>query len=495
MACWPNAWPLYGVILPGPVPQGLSIDNLELLIRETRGETVSRIRWMELSQILGLNESMARLYWEVSCDYMDGHCCTDLRLSGLLLVLFLQSLNKEDGGSGSHGTPRAKVDTKTGRLKPENLLAVRIEEEGVVWWVREARGLATLLALAQHREGLFREMASLLLRVEPGISHLETLAPQQLVSWVERELRSDLSGVLSTIKGGKRLHWDTGACKQDSRLTKAKMATNAHLTDREKLIVISQLQYQTLAKRSPTLEDARVYLHRARHSFVYLVNRVESIVVSKCSNSKVFCGPVKKFVYVIGCRDLALTIAWTSRLVMKDCLNCSVHFFSPREPVISGNKCYSLVLAPLNTSYVGLERDIENGVPDHLLPAFVSNKNLCSDGNFNKWDRPIVIQRENPGSVSFLYPRNFFLDVLPFPSIVRHELCLPVPQKFEESLEEKNLMFSLWKETRIQGGKRLESEIGQEFSAFLSSRGLMRELCGLTALKNLAIKNNKPIEE
>ena len=71
------------------------------------------------------------------------------------------------------------------------------------------------------------------------------------------------------------------------------MATTAHIPGKKKMIVLSMLVKQTLAKNSGTLSGAMVSLHRSRLSHIYLTTWLDLILINQYTSSTIFTGPVR----------------------------------------------------------------------------------------------------------------------------------------------------------------------------------------------------------
>ena len=169
---------------------------------------------------------------------------------------------------------------------------------------------------------------------------------------------------------------------------KAKMATTAHIAGKKKMIVLSMLVEQTLAKNSVTLSGAVVSLHRSRLSHIYLTTWLNSILINKCTSSTIFTGPVRNTVKMTGCKNITL-VTMARRIIMQECLDCTLIVFTPTRPVLSIS-CHNIIFAPFNTNYSGLE--------DDMVQAGLRKESS------NMWNKPIMMSSTSRQVFSLLHP-------------------------------------------------------------------------------------------
>ena len=133
------------------------------------------------------------------------------------------------------------------------------------------------------------------------------------------------------------------------------MATTAHIPGKKKMIVLSMLVKQTLAKNSGTLSGAMVSLHRSRLSHIYLTTWLDFILINQYTSSTIFTGPVHNTVQMTGCKNITL-VTMARRIIILECLDCTLIVFTPTMPVLSIS-CYNIIFTPFNTNYSGIEDD------------------------------------------------------------------------------------------------------------------------------------------
>ena len=265
----------------------------------------------------------------------------------------------------------------------------------------------------------------------------------------------EIHSVVSCIKNGKRLAWNMAS---PFPINQAKMATTAHLPGRKKVIVLSQLVKQTLAKNSGTLSGAAVSLHRSKFSHIYLANWLDSININKCSSSTIFTGPVRKTVKISGCKNIILVVV-ARRVIIQECLDCTFFIFTPTRPVIS-NTCHNITFAPFATNYSDME--------EHLVKA-----KLNKSGS-NQWNKPILMAITSRRVFSFLHPSKFEIFCLPF-STNQFSIKFPLPLEYAMACKSKLDLVNKWEKDKQEASlsalqaSKLDSLVKGEFNTFLES--------------------------
>ena len=122
-------------------------------------------------------------------------------------------------------------------------------------------GMEYLKEIVMDKNTLVLLMQSM---IEVKSDYIEEMIKDLDLTLLSSFLIPDIHGVVSCIKSGTRA-WNMGSPLHTSQ---AKMATTAHLPGRKKMIVLSQLLKQTLAKNSDTLSGAVVSLYRSRLSHI-----------------------------------------------------------------------------------------------------------------------------------------------------------------------------------------------------------------------------------
>jgi len=412
---------------------------------------VSFPKWEEaLSSLYDLKVEVVNLYFQIGHDHFvhdvgdvdgDNHVPSHF----LVLVLFLQGVAR-----------RKVVGEKRERKTEEEALS-----DYIVSRMKDLREIfsdsRTLLAVLgsifdSESENLEQELDSLALN---NNNNNVLLVP-------------DPRGVVSCIKSGKKLVWKMGS-SSNHNTSKAKMATTAHLPGK-KMIVLSKLENQILAKNSQTVAGGAVSLHRAKFSNIYLTTWLDSITINKSTSSIILTGPVSNTVKVSGCRNLTI-VTLARRIVIQECLDCTFYIFSPTRPVMS-TTCHNITFAPFNTNYLGLEEDL-------------ARASLGKD-IYNEWNNPILMSSTEREIFSLLDPSMFDSLCLPFSNCLTVPL-IPLPIEYEMAYKEKQNAVSAWEKAKVvaslssQESALLESLVRKEYNEYLESFSDL-----LVGLNNLA---------
>ena len=269
---------------------------------------ISCQEWTETVRPLwDLEEEVVELYFHVGHDhvlrdsgegYSEGGDVPCVPGYVLVLVLFLQ-------GVGRRKVVGEKRERKT-------------EEEVLTQFVVER---------LEDLQEIFPDRYTLVLVLRMVVEMKSGFMEDLCLSNLSSSLIPDPHGVVSCIKSGKKLVWKMGN-SLSLPTSKAKMAITAHLPGEEKMIVLSQLLKQTLAKSSDTVAGADVSLHRARCSYIYLTTWLNSIHINKCTSSTIFTGPVRNTVKISGCRNLTI-VTMARRIFIQECLDCTFYLFTP----------------------------------------------------------------------------------------------------------------------------------------------------------------------
>lgn len=225
-----------------------------------------------------------------------------------------------------------------------------------------------------------------------------------LHSWFRANLGQSPFGISSCIGGGKRLSW----LPIDPNVTnkRGKIGTNGHTVHREivkgnKIIIMTQVGKQMVARSSGTLENSYVKIHRCQYSYFYLLSPLRSVSVEKCKNCTIVLGPVEVCVTISGCENVTV-IAPCARIVVAASSLCPLYILTPSRPIILPG-CEAISLAPYNTHYPMLEEQMRKVV----IPASI-----------NMWDQPIIAGHESHNDASascyLLPPTDFMHFTIPF---------------------------------------------------------------------------------
>ncbi|ELK37404.1 TBCC domain-containing protein 1 [Myotis davidii] len=168
-------------------------------------------------------------------------------LSDLLELL----LDPEQLTASSHSTNSSLVSR-------EAVVALSFLIEGAV---RRTRKIYPLHELALWQP----------LHAESGFSKIsKTFSFYKLEAWLRACLTGNPFGTSACLKSGKKLAW---AHQVEGTTKRAKIACNTHVAPRmHRMVVMSQVYKQTLAKSSDTLVGAHVKIHRCNESFIYLLS-------------------------------------------------------------------------------------------------------------------------------------------------------------------------------------------------------------------------------
>ncbi|CAH8449475.1 unnamed protein product [Schistosoma turkestanicum] len=282
------------------------------------------------------------------------------------------------------------------------------------------------------------------------LAHISTILPatgyskvthafhlRGLLSWIRSWLTQNPFSVENCIRNGRRLQWrlphqvvldhesgfnNSQQQSQNDIIKRQKIATNAHQVPRtgghsgNKLVVMSMISRQIIARSSATLDAATLKIHRARCSYLYLLSPMRSVTLDKCRKLTIVLGPIENTLQLNHCED-CLIIAACRRAVLSSCRRCTLHLSIQSHPILiqppipntSGSMIVSnipgsnagtynstpgtptpgsvtlvgneeILLAPFHTTYMKLV--------DHLNKVNLSPK-------VNYWDRPFLLGQDS----------------------------------------------------------------------------------------------------
>ncbi|XP_071790869.1 TBCC domain-containing protein 1-like isoform X2 [Asterias amurensis] len=291
-------------------------------------------------------------------------------------------------------------------------------------------------------------------------------------SWVRTCLVANPCGVAACISSGNRLSWPTAGGDGEA-VKRGRMATNAQKAPASsKLVVLSQICKQTLAKSSSTLVNARVKIHRCHHAFIYLMSPLKFVSIEKCRHSTIVLGVVDTAVHLSGCEDTKV-IAATRRCSLSGSTLCTLHLLTPTRPLLLGGND-SITLAPYHTHYPMLQQHMAAiGLGTHP----------------NVWDQPLCIgpdHQDDSSVFELMKPEDFFTFVIPFemPGETK-EIPGGLPLKYERALKERNGQIQTWQQMVKEAGlspskrKQFQTLVESRFQAWLDESGHKRELDSL----------------
>ncbi|XP_039097586.1 TBCC domain-containing protein 1 [Hyaena hyaena] len=270
------------------------------------------------------------------------------------------------------------------------------------------------------------------LHAESGFSRIsKTFSFYKLEAWLRTCLTANPFGTSACLKSGKKLAW---AHQVEGTTKRAKIACNTHVAPRmRRMVVMSQVYKQTLAKSSDTLVGAHVKIHRCNESFIYLLSPLRSVTIEKCRNSTFVLGPVQTALHLHSC-DNVKVIAVCHRLSISSTAGCVFHVLTPTRPLIlSGNQ--TVTLAPFHTHYPMLE--------DHM-----ARTGLATVPNY--WDNPMIVCRENRDISVFrlLPPCEFYVFIIPF-EMEGDTTEIPggLPSAYQKALRQREQKIQIWQKT------------------------------------------------
>nr|XP_033802790.1 TBCC domain-containing protein 1 isoform X2 [Geotrypetes seraphini] len=143
------------------------------------------------------------------------------------------------------------------------------------------------------------------LQANSGYSKIsKTFSLNKLQAWLKYSLVLNPFGVSACIKSGKKLAW---AQQVEGTTKRAKVACNPYTApEGHRMVVMSQVYRQTLAKSSETLVGAHVKINQCNESFIYLLSPLRSVTIEKCRNSTFVLGPVQMAIHVQSCENMKM---------------------------------------------------------------------------------------------------------------------------------------------------------------------------------------------
>lgn len=298
-----------------------------------------------------------------------------------------------------------------------------------------------------------------------------TFSPQLLQNWLRQTLTLNPFGISTCLRSGKKLAW---ALQVEGAMKRVKIARNTHTAvPGSKVVVMSQVYKQTLAKDSEKLSGANVKLHRCSEAFIYLLSPLRSVTLDKCRNSTVVLGPVETNIHVQSCENVRL-VCVTARLVIGASSHCTVHALTPTRPLLlPGNT--ALTLGPFHTHYPTLE--------DHMASVGLAVVP-------NLWDQPLLYGPDGPAPDPSCYrilpPEEFFLMVVPFQS--EGDTCeVPggLPTAYQQAVEARERSVQEWQRTvkdahlNKEQRRQFQALVEQKFHEWLLETGQRQELDSL----------------
>ncbi|KAI3355976.1 hypothetical protein L3Q82_017245 [Scortum barcoo] len=302
------------------------------------------------------------------------------------------------------------------------------------------------------------------LQTQAGYSTLSRSFPlHKLLSCLQHSLTLNPFGITACLRSGKKLAW---AQQVEGAMKRAKIARNTHTAPPgSKMVLMSQVFKQTLAKTSDKLTGANIKIHRCSDAFIYLLSPLRSVSVDKCRDSTIVLGPVETSIHIHGCQNLRV-VCVAGRVAVGASSRCTVHALTPTRPLLlPGNT--DITLGPFHTFYPSLE--------DHMASVGLAVVP-------NVWDRPLLLGTEglvNPSLNTSSNPDVACYRLLPPAALAEfHTLVVPfqmegdtcevpgglpggLPPPYQAALDEKQKRIQSWQKTVMEA--RLNKEQKRQF--------------------------------
>ncbi|KAG5851675.1 hypothetical protein ANANG_G00054170 [Anguilla anguilla] len=260
----------------------------------------------------------------------------------------------------------------------------------------------------------------------------------------------------------------------EGSMKRAKIARNTHVAPPgSRVVLMSQVFRQTLAKNSDKLAGANIKVHRCTEAFIYLLCPLRSVCLDKCRNSTVVLGPVETSVHVQSCENVRV-VCVAGHVAVGASSRCTLHALTPTRPLLlPGNA--ALTLGPFHTHYPSLEDDMAKaGLA--VVP--------------NVWDQPLTLGSEgtppeNP-PYRLLPPSEFCPMAIPFQ--MEGDTCeIPggLPPLYKAALDERERRVQEWqttvKDARLTKDQRRQFQalVEQKFHEWLLESGNRQQLDSL----------------
>uniref|UniRef100_K1QKQ2 TBCC domain-containing protein 1 n=1 Tax=Magallana gigas TaxID=29159 RepID=K1QKQ2_MAGGI len=352
-------------------------------------------------------------------------------------------------------------------VEPENYSQTHPTESALTTEAVEAIGFLVAGSIDKCRSLIpLLDIATLqTVQHKSGFSKItKTFNLRKLSIWLRDCLVQNPFGISSCIANGRRLSWPmAGEDKEamaESTTKRGKIATNAHVVPKEhmkgnKIIIMSQVSKQTIARSSGTLEGSSVKIHRSHYSFLYLLSPLRSVTIEKCRNSTIVLGPVEVALYISHCENLTV-ISAARNVMICGSTSCTLHLLTPNRPVLLGGN-EALTLAPYHTFYGTLEEQMAKS-------GIGVSRNL--------WDQPLCIGPDHKDTAPVwetLPTQDFFTFNVPFEIVGKtRSIPMPLPPKYQKAISQRQKQIDSWQKTVKESG--LAKEQRREFQKLVESR-------------------------
>ncbi|KAM6934598.1 TBCC domain-containing protein 1 [Xenentodon cancila] len=327
--------------------------------------------------------------------------------------------------------------------------------------VEAVRSLDLLLEGSVGHGGAVQPLHRLLtkgaLQTQAGYSSQSRSFPlHKLLSCLQHSLSLNPFGITACLRSGKKLAW---AQQVEGAMKRAKIARNTHTSPPgSKMVLMSQVFKQTLAKTSDKLTGANIKIHRCSDAFIYLLSPLRSASLDKCRDTTVVLGPVETSIHMHCCQNVRL-ICVARRIAVGASSRCTIHVLTPTRPLLlPGNT--DITIGPYHTFYPSLE--------DHMACVGLAVVP-------NLWDQPLLLGTDglansslnassNPDTACYrlLPPSEFHTLVVPYQ--MEGDTCeVPggLPPAYQEAVNEKQKRIQTWQKTVMDA--QLNKEQKQQF--------------------------------
>uniref|UniRef100_A0A3B3ZVI2 C-CAP/cofactor C-like domain-containing protein n=1 Tax=Periophthalmus magnuspinnatus TaxID=409849 RepID=A0A3B3ZVI2_9GOBI len=317
---------------------------------------------------------------------------------------------------------------------------------------------------------------------------------RKLLLCLQQNLSLNPFGITACLHSGKKLAW---AQQVEGAMKRAKIARNTHTAPPgSKIVLMSQVLKQTLAKTSEKLTGTNMKIHRCAESFIYLLLCFVFFPTWGsffCRDCTIVLGPVETAVHVHSSQNVKV-VCVAGRVVFGASSHCAAFILTPTRPLLlPGNADISF--GPFHTFYPSLE--------DHMASVGLAVVP-------NVWDQPLVLGADGvlnasqcnsahgpePGSYRLIPPAEFHALVVPFQ--MDGDTCeIPggLPPLYQEAVEAKKRRIQNWQrtvsETRLNKEQRRQFQalVEMKFHEWLLETGHRKELDSLSP-PLLAPQNN-----
>jgi len=416
-----------------PPPRGVTLDHrsLQKLIAAVRSPAITYTQWLHFAgEILGLNEELARVYFEMYQSFRLQPLTKITTAAGLeaaidllefALYLAAQVSHRESQGSHRAGSVQSKdrwpsaIQTDAGGehgLSPrsrERRRSAAEERNGRLAFVRNHIG--DLLKLLSF-QGTFAE------KLKPHqLDRLRILVAGRLPSSME-EVGSLCS--LAPFWTGKST--DPVPCKDIQRWMLESLSTNKEesismpvsgsaapkpgrggsvVLKRMPAVKIDGSSKTTILRTDAEVSGGPLTISDCSSSYIYVLAHAKYTSILGCQNCVVVVGATASIVSVDNCDNINF-VGCCSRLVISNTTDSKFHILSNSPPVLHGDN-RGVQLGPFNTFYGKLE--------SHLQQAGL-------DTTVNVWDQvstAFAADESSPiAQASLITPEEFLPLAVPF---------------------------------------------------------------------------------